>query len=157
MLVYRIVHKSHSSALYAPGIAGRWNSAGRKVVYAAESISLAFMENMIRRAGHGFNNLYTTMVIEVPDRIGITVISAGSLPPGWRNYHDYTLCQSIGDAWFENGASAILKVPSAVLPQENNFVINSTHRDFSKLKLVGNIPILPDERIEDILKKYKPK
>ena len=97
------------------------------------------------------------MVIEIPDRLSITVIPASGLSPGWRNYRDYKICQALGDKWYAAGETAVLKVPSAVLPQENNFVLNATHKDFAKIKLVDTIPIVPDERLEEILKKYKAK
>jgi RES domain-containing protein len=56
MLVYRIVFKAWSHTLFAPGVAGRWNGTGRKVIYTAASIPLAFLENMIQRKGVGFND-----------------------------------------------------------------------------------------------------
>jgi RES domain-containing protein len=155
MLVYRIVYKKYSHSLVAPGIAGRWNSAGKKVIYAAQSISLAFMESMIRRAGFGFNNQYNTMVLEIPDKMVVTTVAANSLRKGWRDYRDYSICQQIGDKWYKDAKTAILKVPSAVLPQENNYVINTMHKDFLKVRQVATIPVVPDERIEEILKKYK--
>lgn len=156
MLVYRITFKTFSSSLFAPGIEGRWNGAARKVVYAAESIPLAFMENMIRRKGAGFNDDFRIMVIEIPDSLGITIITPSDLADGWRNFRDYTKCQAIGNKWYDEGMTAVLQVPSAVLPEAHNYVMNSTHPDFAKIRLVSSIPLIPDERIEDILKKYRP-
>lgn len=156
MFVYRITFKTYSTSLYAPGTEGRWNGAGRKVVYAAESIPLAFMENMIRRRGAGFNNDYSTMIIEIPDRLDISVITPEDLKGGWRNFRDYSECQVVGNRWYDAGNTAVLKVPSAVLPEANNYVINTTHPDFKKIVLVKTVPLVPDERIEDILKKYRP-
>jgi hypothetical protein len=56
MLVYRITHKIYGKQLFASGLEGRRNSDGKKVIYAAGSIALAFLENMIRRQGVGFNS-----------------------------------------------------------------------------------------------------
>ncbi len=156
MLVYRITFKTFSSSLFAPGIEGRWNGVARKVVYAAESIPLAFMENMIRRKGAGFNDDFRIMIIEVPDSLTITIITPSDLAEGWRNFRDYTICQTIGNKWYDEGMTAVLQVPSAVLPEAHNYVMNSAHPDFAKIKLVSAIPLIPDERIEDILKKYRP-
>lgn len=64
MLVYRIVHKMFSNSLFASGIRGRWNSAGNKVIYTAESIPVAFLENMVRRQGVGFNDDFNIMFVE---------------------------------------------------------------------------------------------
>jgi RES domain-containing protein len=155
VLVYRITHKDHSHSLFAPGIPGRWNGAGRKVIYAAESIPLAFMENMIRRKGLGFNDEFRVMIIEIPNDIKTEEIGVLRLKKGWRDFVDYSICQEIGDAWYDAGKSAVLKVPSAVLPTNHNFVINAMHKDFALIKLVGTTTLIPDDRIEDILKKYK--
>lgn len=154
MLVYRIVFRAFSKSLYAPGIAGRWNGSGRKVLYTAESIPLAFLENMIRRKGVGFNDDFKTMIIEISDDTGITVIDADQLEEGWREFDDYSKCQLIGDAWYDKGETCVLKVPSAVLPDNFNYVINTTHPDYKRITLLEIVELVPDERIEEILKKY---
>lgn len=155
MLVYRIVLKKYSTSLFAPGFAGRWNSTGRKVVYTAESIPLAFLENMVRRKGVGFNTDFATMIIEIPDKLTIEKVDPARLPPGWRDFHDYSKCQPFGDDWYDKGDAAVLKVPSAVLPEAHNFVLNTLHRDFKMIKIVKTTELIPDERIEDILKEYR--
>lgn len=157
MLVYRIVHKLYSDSLFASGMKGRWNSQGNKVLYAAESIPLAFLENMVRRQGIGFNDDFNIMFIEIPDNLKIETISASNLGKPWRDPNDYTKCQLIADEWYNNGNSPVLKVPSAVMPEAFNFVINTRHKDYSNIKLVGVTYLIPDERIEDILKKYPQK
>lgn len=154
MLVYRIVFKAYSKALSAPGVSGRWNGAGRKVIYTAESIPLAFLENMIRRKGVGFNGDFKTMIIEIPDASRITGIAASSLPGGWRDFHDYTFCQAIGNKWYDAGDTPVLKVPSAVLPDNFNYVLNATHPEYKKIILLKTTDLVPDERIEELLKKY---
>jgi RES domain-containing protein len=157
MLVYRITPKIYSTALLAPGIAGRWNGAGRRVVYAAESIPLAFMENMIRRKGLGFNNDYAIMIIEIPDTLAIKEIDAPTLAKGWRDFADYSICQVVGNDWYDKSITSILKVPSAVLSTNSNYVLNSVHPDFKLIKLIDTSDLVPDDRIEDLLKRYKVK
>lgn len=154
MLVYRIVLKAYSNSLLAPGISGRWNGDGRKVIYTAESIPLAFLENMIRRKGVGFNDDYKIMFIDIPDSLGITLVNAVDLQTGWRDFRDYSKCQSIGNAWYDKAETPVLKVPSAVLPANFNYVINTTHPDYKKITLAGTTELMPDERIEKILKEY---
>jgi RES domain-containing protein len=155
MLVYRITHKSFSKSLKASGIGGRWNSEGKKVIYCSESVPLAFLESMIRRQGVGFNDDFRIMVIEVPDDLPITVIDDVELEDGWREFRDYSKCQYHGDRWYEEGKTTLLKVPSAVMPEAHNYVINSSNKDFKKIKVVAVTDLVPDERIEDLLKKYK--
>ncbi|WP_423736592.1 RES family NAD+ phosphorylase [Chitinophaga caseinilytica] len=154
MLVFRITHKQYSQELYASGIKGRWNGAGRKVIYCAESISLAFLENMIRRQGVGFNQDFKIMIIEVPDGLEITTIQPGQLHAKWRDFKDYSHCQPLGNKWFDEGNTPVLKVPSAVLPESSNYVLNTLHPEFRRIRLIETTELVPDERIEDILKKY---
>lgn len=154
MLLFRITHKKFSQELYASGIKGRWNGSGRKVIYCAESISLAFLENMIRRQGVGFNDDFKIMIIEVPDDLEITVINPDDLPAQWRDFKDYSHCQPLGNKWYDEADTAILKVPSAVLPESSNYVLNSQHPAFRRIRLIETTDLVPDERIEDILKKY---
>lgn len=154
MLVYRITHKSYSSKLSASGMEGRWNSGGKKIVYAAGSVAVAFLENMIRRQSVGFNGDFKIMFIEIPDDLSVQTIKLEQLPNGWRDFRNYTKCQLLGDAWYDNGEKPVLKVPSAVLPAEYNFVINTVHPAFKRIKLIGTTDLIPDQRIEDILKNY---
>ncbi|MCW3114024.1 MAG: hypothetical protein JWR18_2420, partial [Segetibacter sp.] len=109
MLVYRIAHKNYSDGLYASGIEGRWNSAGNKVVYFAESIPLAFVEIMVRRQGVGFNHDFKIMIVEVQD-LEITSVDFARLKKGWRQFNNYSYCQPMGDDWYNGGKPPLLKL-----------------------------------------------
>jgi RES domain-containing protein len=155
MLAYRITLKEYSNELFAPGTAGRWNGAGRKVIYCAESVALAFLENMVRRQGVGFNHDFRTMILLIPDDLKIQTVDVHDLPVGWRDRNDYSKCQPVGNDWFDAGATPLLKVPSAVLVESFNYVINSMHKDFGKIKLTEVTDLIPDERVEKLLKSSK--
>ncbi|MBN8784052.1 MAG: RES family NAD+ phosphorylase [Terrimonas ferruginea] len=157
MLVYRITPKIYSGSLFAPGLEGRWNGNGRKVIYTAESIPIAFMENMIRRKGLGFNKQFAIMVIEVPDKLSISEVKMSALKSGWRDYRDYSICQTVGNKWYDEGLTPLLKVPSSILPTNFNYVLNATHAQFAEIKLLHTSELIPDERIDDLLKRYNPK
>ncbi len=157
MLIYRIVHKLFSKKLLASGMEGRWNSAGKKVIYSAESIPLAFLENMIRRQGVGFNDDFKIMILEIPLKQAITILDVSLLKDNWRDMNNYATCQTLGNAWFDAGKTLVLKVPSAVLPEAFNYVMNATHADFKLVKIVAVTDLVPDKRIEDILKNYTSK
>jgi RES domain-containing protein len=147
MLAYRIVLKQYSKKLFASGLAGRWNGSGRKVIYCAESIALAFLENMVRRQGVGFNDDFKIMILEIQDNLKIQTTTIDDLSTGWRDFTDYSKCQPLGNAWYDAGTLPILKIPSAVLPEAFNYVINSLHPDFKKIKLVKVTDLIPDKRI----------
>lgn len=153
MLFIRITLKRYAHELFAPGVSGRWNSEGKKVIYAASSVSLAIMENLVRRSGYGFNSDFAIMFIEVPDHINITAYTPETLPPGWNEPGNYAVSQPVGDAWYDSMKTAVLKIPSAVVPQEYNYVLNSHHPDYARIKLAAVTEFVPDKRIEEILKK----
>ena len=112
---------------------------------------------MVRRQGVGFNSDFKIMFIQIPDSLSITNINLKSLPNGWRDFRDYSFCQTIGNRWYDDDKTPLLRVPSAVLPEAFNIVINSNHEDFKKIKLLDTTEFIPDERIDDLLKKYKTK
>ncbi len=157
MLVFKIAHKKYANNLAGSGADGRWTSAGKTVVYCAESIALAFLENMVKRQGVGFNDDFKTIIINIPDELGVEAVSLKNLPAGWRGFRDYTSCQKIGNKWYDKMKDPILKAPSAVLPESSNYVLNTNHPDFLKVKIVSITDLVPDERIEDILKGSTPK
>jgi RES domain-containing protein len=154
MIAFRIGHKNYVSELIASGANGRWCAAGKRVIYCAENIPLAFLENMVRRQGVGFNDDFKIAFIEIPDDLLISSFSESNLDPDWRDPYDYSHCQPIGNKWFEDLRFPILKVPSAVMPECYNYVINTTHPDFKRIKIVAVTGMVPDVRIEDLLKKY---
>jgi len=154
MIIFRIGHKNYVTTLTASGAAGRWAAAGRPVIYCAENIPLAFLENMVRRQGVGFNQDFKIAFIHVPDDLLISSIEERVLDPDWRDPYDYSHCQPLGNEWFDQLRMPLLKVPSAVMPESSNYVINTLHPDFRKLKIVAITDLVPDPRIEDILKKY---
>jgi RES domain-containing protein len=154
MIVFRIGHKKYATALNASGANGRWAAAGRPVLYCAENIPLAFLENMVRRQGVGFNQDFKIVCIEIPDDLLISTVEERNLDPEWRHPYDYSHCQPIGNKWFDDLRMPVLKVPSAVLPESNNYVINTLHPEFKRIKIVAITELMPDPRIEDILKKY---
>lgn len=155
MLVYRIVHKKYSETLFASGYEGRWNSEGKKVLYTSESVSLAYLENMAYRKGFGFNLDFRIMVIKLPDSTGFLKIKSSELPKDWRDFRNYGQCQRLGNEWFDDNEFLCLKVPSAVVPENHNIVLNTFHKDYSKVKLIDVLDFIPDERLEAIIKQYQ--
>ncbi|MBD1431644.1 RES family NAD+ phosphorylase [Sphingobacterium sp. DN00404] len=155
MLVYRIVHKKYADTLFASGLAGRWNSEGKKVLYTSESISLAYLENMAHRRGFGFNTDFRVMVIEIPSKLPFPEVKLSDLPKNWRSFRNYNDCQKIGDDWFDESEFLYMKVPSAVVMENCNIVINTLHTHYKKVKLLDVLDFYPDSRLEEIIKRFK--
>ncbi len=152
MLVYRIVHKKYSETLFASGLSGRWNSEGKKVLYTSESVSLAYLENMSHRRGFGFNNDFRIMIIEIPSRLPFYEVDPSDLPKNWRSFRNYDECQRIGNEWFDRSEFLYMKVPSAVVMENRNIVINTLHKDYKRIKLLKVVDFYPDDRLEELIK-----
>jgi RES domain-containing protein len=147
MLVYRIVLEKYAS-LCASGIEGRWNSAGSKVLYTASSRTLACLENVVHRSGEGLHDLFRTLVIYIPASERIEKVALKDLPKDWQQFNREHLCRQIGDDWFYRQESLILQVPSVIIPNEFNYIINTQHKNFRKVKLKSVEPFIFDTRIK---------
>lgn len=155
MLVYRIVHKKYAGALFAGGLAGRWNSEGKKVLYTAESVSLAYLETMHYRKGFGFNADFRIMIIRIPSNAAFLEVDTAELPGNWRDFRNYRECRKIGDEWFDHAEHLCLKVTSAVVPENSNIVVNTLHKGYQEVEMIDTLDFIPDERLENIIKSYK--
>ncbi|TDX00548.1 RES family NAD+ phosphorylase [Dinghuibacter silviterrae] len=134
MIVYRITLARYADTLSASGNPARWNSKDVKVIYTAASRALACLENVVHRSARGLDGSFRTVLIELPSSVVIESIALSSLAPDWRGYVRMPYTQRIGDAWVASGASAVLRVPSAIVPEEYNFILNPTHPDFERIK-----------------------
>ena len=148
MEVFRITKVQYADRLVASGGAARWNARGRFVIYTAASRALACLENVVHRSGEGLQETFRVMVIQLPNTIHMDTISPDMLPPDWFAYTHYAQCQQLGEDWLQHGQSAVLRVPSAIIPQEWNFLINPMHPDFSSIKLLKIEPFAFDPRIK---------
>ena len=107
---------------------GRWNSKGTPVVYCAVNIALAALETVHYLKGRGPFNRYLVR-IEIPDEVWTTCQVLAPLPGGWDAVPAGLSSIAAGDAWIASGASALLSVPSVIVPDEDNVLINPQHPD----------------------------
>lgn len=139
MLVYRISRFKYAQNLEASGVANRWNKAGQFVIYASGSRALATLELVVHRSAIIQSDTYKVMVIEISEQKPDLVqqINRSELQANWNNLQSYPRLQEIGNEWYEKKESLFLKVPSALIPQEHNFVINTMHDLFkSQVKVI---------------------
>lgn len=123
---------------------GRWNSRGHAVVYTAESVALAVLENLVHISRTDFPVGYVvTGVWMIPDHVAV-------LPePHVRRSAELhgAGSQSLGDFWIESQLSAVLRVPSAVIPGAFNYLLNPAHVDFRQLVVKRPMPFEFDPRL----------
>lgn len=136
MIVYRITLAKWANELHASGYMARWNSKGTFVIYTAGSRALACLENIVHRSGEGLNSVFKVMLIKFPDTIKIEEIKSEDLPKNWYKIGVNQHSQKIGDNWVKEGKTAILKVPSAIIKKEYNYILNPNHKDYKKIKLI---------------------
>jgi RES domain-containing protein len=148
MECFRITHAQYADTLYASGRAGRWNSEKQSMIYTAASRSLACLENVVHRSGRGLNALFKVMVIYVPDDLYIEILDTHQLPEQWYQSVYVPECRQLGNAWLNSQRSPVLKVPSAIIPNEYNYLLNPLHPDFLKIRLIATENFRFDMRIK---------
>ena len=125
---------------------GRWNSPGNSAVYTAEHASLAVLEVLVHLESS--IPLPTYSLVQVTfEEAHLEELGVDGLPPNWRRSPPPVEVQSIGDQWIDEGRSAILKIPSAVLPIESVYLMNPRHPDFESTRISDPIPFSFDKRL----------
>ena len=148
MEVYRICLAKFAGSLVASGIKGRWNQKGSFVIYTAGSRALACLENVVHRSGEGLSDNFRTLVITIPDDLKIETIAVKKLPPEWQKFKGYPACQVLANEWYQNQKSAVLRVPSSIIPEEFNYILNTRHPDFQKISIKSVEEFFFDPRLK---------
>jgi RES domain-containing protein len=125
---------------------GRWNSPGVSMVYASEHQSLATLEVRVHIDRTTMRRPYKAFKFHFDERL-MDVLPLNKLPGDWRREPPSPSIQQIGDAWVKSGAAVILVVPSVIIPNELNFLINPKHPDFPKLRIEKPTDFVFDPRL----------
>lgn len=148
MLVYRIVLAKYSGTLIASGRAARWNPNEVKMIYTASSRSLACLENVVHRDKIGLSHIFDIMTIECPDHVKMKSIYLKDLPHNWADFDQMPKSQNIGLKWIKDSETAILQVPSSIVEEEVNYLLNPDHKDFEQIRVIKVQPFVFDNRIK---------
>jgi RES domain-containing protein len=125
---------------------GRWNPLGVPVVYASQSIALATLEVLVHLDLRHAPPSHHAFTIDVPDAL-VEALDEASLPPHWRERRHRAETQAIGGAWAASLRSPALLLPSVLVPDEKNVVLNPRHLDFPRLTIGGPITVALDGRL----------
>lgn len=112
---------------------GRWHHAGQPIVYLAESAAGPVLEVCVHTSANDVPPDFTLLKIEAPE-IQVPVIQRDELPAGWQSQLDFT--RDLGTAWLQKKDTALLSVPSAIVPETVNFLLNPAHPDAKKFQIV---------------------
>jgi RES domain-containing protein len=149
MIVYRLLNKNYGSALSGEGArvaGGRWNSPEIEMIYTSESRSLCTAEVAVNLPTGILPSGYEMNTIQIPDDLNIVEINEESLQTGWKRSPFSTGTQRLGDEFILQRKFVIMKVPSAVVPGDYNYLLNPRHPDFGRIELIKKEPYEFDER-----------
>jgi len=115
---------------------GRWHSRGRRVVYCAQSPAAALLEILVHFE-IDIQNLpvrYRLLKIEAPDDVPVERVSVDDVPANWPQKTEVT--RELGERWLVKGSTALLSVPSAIVPETFNILLNPAHQDAKRIVVV---------------------
>ncbi|HET8574181.1 MAG TPA: RES family NAD+ phosphorylase [Edaphocola sp.] len=150
MEVFRISKCAFSRDLSGTGAriyGGRWNSKGLPVLYTAGSRALALLETLVHVPQKNLPKDLCLTAIQLPGSLSVHTIRPIDLPKNWRTVAIQSALQEIGNKWLKNATSAMLCVPSVILPEENNYLINPLHPEAEKIKITSSNPFIFDDRL----------
>ena len=140
MKIFRLARAGFGSLLWngegGLHVDGRWHVAGRRVVYGAQSLSLAQLEVLVHISDRRQMPPLVHGEADISENLSIEVVEIAGLPENWRRFAPYHAeTQRIGTDWLMRRSSAVLQVPSAISVAEWNFLLNPEHPEFSQIKL----------------------
>jgi len=150
MRVYRIVQDTYAKDLSGEGArlyGGRWNRKGTSLLYTAGNSSLAMLEKLVHIPVYVFPKDLKIIVLEFPETMAMSRIALEDLPEDWMYRTEHPTVLDIGDQFVAKSEFLCLSVPSAINPIDDNILINPKHPDFSKVKIVDELPIVFDKRL----------
>ncbi|MEI7734231.1 MAG: RES family NAD+ phosphorylase [Ferruginibacter sp.] len=148
MIVSRITNSQFKDDLSGNGaklFGGRWNVQGLPALYTSEHISLCVLEMLVNISLPESRLNYHLIQLQVPDNAPLAIITSKKLKTNWQNDAAYT--QFMGAEFLKNKQSLILQIPSAVISEEHNYLLNPLHAQFNKVSIVKSFPFKFDKRL----------
>lgn len=133
MILWRISNHSSLAGDGALRASGRWHTRGRRIVYCAQTPAAALVETLVHfEVGIGDLPVrYRLLKIEAPEDAAVEHVRPDQFPTDWIVRSDVT--RAVGDEWLASARSALLLVPSAVVPETFNVLLNPAHQDADRI------------------------
>lgn len=150
MIVYRLSKSTYAKILSGKGAeksGARWNSKGTALLYTSETRALCTTEIAVHTPLGNIPLDYKIISIEIPENIKIKELNDSVIPDDWKSFPNPHSTQEIGDKFVTDGKFLALKVPSAVVQGEYNYLINPNHKDFKTLRIKSIEPFDFDKRL----------
>jgi RES domain-containing protein len=137
--VWRICKQQYADAAFtgigAKKVGGRWNSPGRALVYTSDSLALAALELLVHVTTRDEPPDLIAVWAEVPDESIGSIYNVDAMPQDWRSVTGNSEVVAMGDQWLQAADSVAMVVPSVVIPEAQNILLNPEHRDFSSVEI----------------------
>ncbi len=124
---------------------GRWNHKGVPMIYTAGSQSLAMLEMLVQ--DEPLRARYVMIPVTLPKNQKVERIAPGDLPADWRSFAARAELQAMGSDWAKRKSSAVLAVPSSVIPSETNYLLNPLHPSFARIEIGEPQDFITDLRL----------
>lgn len=153
MRVFRVEREKYlESTLLGVGAAltegYRWNSQNTFLVYTAASRALALLEISVHLdVSEDLPKDRFYVEIDIPDDVEIAEVRLEDLPENWNAKPPMLETQFIGDDFVNEKSAAVLKVPSSIVPQESNYLINPNHPNATRINVISTAPLFLDSRL----------
>ncbi|MEO6136333.1 MAG: RES family NAD+ phosphorylase [Ginsengibacter sp.] len=150
--VYRIGRKKYANDLTGEGarlFGGRWNHKSVPCIYASESRALSLLEYTVNISIEEIPRALSITTIEIPDS-SIQKISVAKLPGNWQKSPAPTETKDFGVALFKSSIYSVFRIPSTILPDEFNYLLNPLHADSKHFKIVDVVDFIYDLRIKGV-------
>lgn len=130
----------------------RWHSRGKRIVYLADHPASALLEVLVHLEVRAENipDEYQLLKIEAPDDLAVDEPDQSELPADWRER--LSLTQKMGDAWLNEGSTSLLRVPSPIVPETNNYLLNPGHADAAQIVIAAAARAAFDPRLMAFVK-----
>lgn len=152
MRIYRLCSARHQATAFTglgASLAGsRWNHRGVAVVYAAGSLSLAALECLVHFSSQTLPTDYISFEVTVPSGLTFESIDVAALPRDWQDEDPPVTTRELGTEWVKSERSLLLRVPSAIITTEFNYLLNPSHPDFASLVIGQPVPFRFDPRLK---------
>lgn len=149
-VAWRITKAKHATNAFdgegARLYGSRWSTPGTRMAFASESLSLATLEIVVHLQNSSPLASYVVFTVEFPEDL-VRDLDLRLLPKNWRSFPAPQQTREIGDDWIKSNSGVLLRVPSAIVTHEHNFLINPAHHDFPKLIFHGPLSFDVDARV----------
>jgi len=148
MFAWRLCREEYAdlSGIGASLYGGRWNSPGHSVVYATSSLALAFVEIIPGLRKNVVPKGFVSLSIQINDNASKKEITLDDFPSKWREEETRNWFTKVGDQWLEEKKEILFIVPSVIIPEEQNILINPHHPEIEKVAVSAIKPFSVDHR-----------